>query len=240
MSEHVFPARSVRPRQLEGDVSRSPHASPLTPLAVAALCALGMAVIWMLAELVPALHMKDAVLLNDVAMLSRPRLDSVGNFLLHLLDPSLFILWGIALAAVAVARERTRVAVAVVGVLVLAPLSAERLKPLLAHPHDQVGYVHIGAASWPSGHATAAAALALCAVLVAPQAIRLIVAGLGAVFVAAVGFSLLMLGWHMPSDVLGGCLLAGLWMALAVSALRILDRRRAPRDPTAARSSAPS
>ena len=31
-----------------------------------------------------------------------------------------------------------------------------QLKPLLAHSHDQVGYVHIGAASWPSGHSTAA------------------------------------------------------------------------------------
>jgi membrane-associated phospholipid phosphatase len=229
----------MRAREPEKELHRSMPANPSTPLAVAALCALAMAVTWLVAELVPAAHMKDAVLLNDLTSLSRPRLDTVGNFLLHLLSPSLFILWGVALVAVAVARERTRLAAAVTAILVLAPLSAEQLKPLLAHPHEQLGYVHIGAASWPSGHATAAAVLALCAVMVAPPAIRLAVAVLGAVFVAAVGFSLLMLGWHMPSDVLGGYLLAGLWAALALSAVRALDRRDARRGPTAAQPSRP-
>ena len=40
---------------------------------------------------------------------------------------------------------------------------------------------------------------------------------LGALFAAAVGFSLLMLAWHLPSDVLGGYLVATLWAALAVA-----------------------
>jgi membrane-associated phospholipid phosphatase len=43
---------------------------------------------------------------------------------------------------------------------------------------------------------------------------------LGALLVAAVGCALLILAWHMPSDVLGGYLLATLWAALAVAALR--------------------
>jgi membrane-associated phospholipid phosphatase len=38
-----------------------------------------------------------------------------------------------------------------------------------------------------------------------------------------------MLAWHMPSDVLGGYLVASLWMALAVAALRGADRRWPPR-----------
>ena len=84
--------------------------------------------------------------------------------------------------------------------------------------------MHIGAASWPSGHATAALALVLCAVLVAPARLRLLVAVVGAVF-AAPWASLLILAWHMPSDVIGGYLVAALWIALAVAALRA---RRAP------------
>ncbi len=76
------------------------------------------------------------------------------------------------LVAVALARERPRVALAVVLVMALAPLSSETLKPLLAHPHVQIGTLHIDAASWPSGHSTAALALALCAVLVAPARLR--------------------------------------------------------------------
>ena len=78
---------------------------------------------------------KDAVALYDFTLLSRPRVDGPANFLLHLLDPLQFVLWGVALVAVALARERPRVALAVAAVMALAPLTAETLKPLLAHPH---------------------------------------------------------------------------------------------------------
>jgi membrane-associated phospholipid phosphatase len=112
--------------------------------------------------------------------------------------------------------------------MALAPLTAEVLKPLLALPHPRVGSVHIGAASWPSGHSTAALTLVLCAVLVAPARLRALVATLGGIYVLAVGCSLLILAWHMPSDVLGGYLVAALWMAIAVACLRLADRRWPP------------
>ena len=48
-------------------------------------------------------------------------------------------------------------------------------------------------------------------------------------FAVAVGCALLILAWHMPSDVLGGYLVAALWTALAVAALRAADRRWPPR-----------
>ncbi len=112
--------------------------------------------------------------------------------------------------------------------LSLAPLSAETLKPLLAHPHARIGVSEITAASWPSGHATAATALVLCAILVAPRRLRALVAALGAIFAAAVGVSLLILAWHLPSDVLGGYFLGALWMALALAGLRTADARSRP------------
>jgi len=195
------------------------------PLGLAGLCLLALALIWAVAQLVPAAHLRDAVALRDFTLLSRPHVDAAGNFLVRLLEPTLFVLWGAALVAVALARSRPRVAVAVVGVLSLAPFTSETLKPLLAHPHAQVGAVHIGPASWPSGHSTAALALALCAVLVAPARLRPMVAAAGAAFALAVGVSLLILAWHMPSDVLGGYLVATLWAALAVAALRASERR---------------
>jgi membrane-associated phospholipid phosphatase len=37
-----------------------------------------------------------------------------------------------------------------------------------------------------------------------------------------------MLAWHMPSDVLGGYLVATFWTALAVAAVRAADRRWPP------------
>jgi len=195
------------------------------PLGLAGLCLLALALVWVIAELIPAVQFKDAVALHDFTLLSRPRVDGPANFLLHLLDPLQFVLWGTALVALAIARERPRVAVAAAAVMSLAPATSETLKPLLAHPHISVGGVSIGAASWPSGHSTAALALAFAAVLVAPARLRPIVASIGAMFALAIGCSLLILAWHMPSDVLGGYLVATLWTALAVAALRCADRR---------------
>ncbi|HWY19379.1 MAG TPA: phosphatase PAP2 family protein [Solirubrobacteraceae bacterium] len=195
------------------------------PLHVAGLCALALALTWAVAALVPATHVKDAVALYDFTLLGRPRIDILANAVLYLLDPPLYILWGVLLVALAILRGHPRVALAVGLVLSLAPLSAEALKPLLAHPHARIGDSEIAAASWPSGHATAAAALALCAVLVAPRSLRPTVAALGMMFAAAVGVSLLILAWHLPSDVLGGYLLGALWVALVLAGLRAADAR---------------
>lgn len=195
------------------------------PLRVAGLCALALALTWVVAALVPATHVKDAVALYDFTLLGRPRVDILANAVLFLLDPPLYTLWGVLLVALAILRGRPRVALAIGLVLSLAPLSAEALKPLLAHPHARIGGSEIGAASWPSGHATAAMALALCAVLVVPRGLRPTAAALGVMFVAAVGVSLLILAWHLPSDVLGGYLLGALWAALALAGLRAADAR---------------
>jgi membrane-associated phospholipid phosphatase len=195
---------------------------------LAALCLAGLAATWVVAALVPITHAKDAVALYDFTRLGigRPRVDLLANHLLDLLEPGLYTVWAIALVALALLRRRPRLALAVAVVLPLAPLSAEVLKPLLAHPHAYSGLKNITAASWPSGHATAAMTLALCAVLVSPYALRPLVAALGTGFVAGVGISLLILAWHMPSDVFGGYLLAGLWVSLALAVVRATDRRR--------------
>ncbi len=197
----------------------APEPSIAWALWAALLCALAMAVTWVLAELVPATHLRDAVLLNDFTKLGRPRVDRFANHMLHLLDPLLYIVWALAIVAVALLRRRPRVALAVAVVVPAATGIAELLKPLLAHPHDRVGYQWVGPASWPSGHATAAMTLVLCALLVTPHRLRPLVAALGCAFAVAVGGSLLILAWHMPSDVLGGYLLAGLCVSLTVVAL---------------------
>ncbi len=188
-------------------------------LLLAALCLAGMALTWVFAALVPATHVRDAVALYDFTRLDRPIVEAPTKLLLALLEPMFFVVWGLALVATAVSRDRPRVGLAVVPVLALAPLSAELLKPLVAHAHAQVVPLYITSASWPSGHATAVTALVWCAVLVAPPARRRAVAIAGVLLALAVGCSLLILAWHMPSDVLGGYLLGTLWAALAIAAL---------------------
>jgi membrane-associated phospholipid phosphatase len=222
MSGQVFSSEAVAPRPF-GDRSQRPGAG--RALGVAALCALGLAAIWLVAELVPAAQLRDALTLHDFTLLSHPHVDRVANLLVDLLEPVPFLIWGFVLVAVALARGRPRVALAVGLVMALAPLTAEALKPLLAHPHAHVAAVHISPASWPSGHSTAALTIALCAVLVAPARHRPLVAALGVIYALGVGCSLLILAWHMPSDVLGGYLVAMLWIALAIASLRLADRR---------------
>jgi membrane-associated phospholipid phosphatase len=193
-------------------------------LLVAALCLVGLALTWILAELVPITHVKDAVALYDFTRLDRPLVEAPANALLDLLYPPFFAAWGILLVLLALRRRLPWVALAVAIVLPWAPLTAELLKPLLAHHHDQIGTKYIANASWPSGHATAATALVWCALLVTPPARRRLVAMLGTAFALAVGAALLVLAWHMPSDVVGGYLLATFWAALAFAALRATGR----------------
>jgi membrane-associated phospholipid phosphatase len=205
--------------------ARTQQANAAGPLGVVGFCLLALALIWAVAQLVPAAHLRDAIALRDFTLLSFPHVDALASLMVGLLEPELFVVWAATLIAVALARGRPRVALAVVAVLSLALLTTETLKPLLAHPHVQVSGVHIRPASWPSGHSTAAFALVLCAVLVAPARLRPIVAAAGGAFALAVGCSLLILAWHMPSDVLGGYVVATLWAALAVAALRASERR---------------
>jgi hypothetical protein len=72
-------------------------------------------------------------------------------------------------------------------------------------------------------------ALALCAVLAAPPGRRAVVAIGGAIYAMAVAYSVILLGWHLPSDAFGGFAIAGCATCLGVAVLRHADRRRAGR-----------
>ena len=194
-------------------------------LFLAGLCLVALALVWVAAERMPFVQARDAVALRDFTLIGGPHVNALADFLLQLLDPLLFTIWGAALVLFALARRRPRVALAVALVMGLAPLASEILKPLLAHPHWSVGAIYVAPASWPSGHSTAAAALVLCALLVVPARLRPAVGALGVAFAAAVGCALLIRAWHMPSDVLGGYLMGALWMSLAVAGLRVAERR---------------
>jgi membrane-associated phospholipid phosphatase len=213
--------------------------SPRIPLLGALACAIGLALTGALAYLVPIAHDRDAVTLQAFIALNRPRLTGVFDHVAHLADPAPYALIGISLAIVALARGRWRVTLAILALLVATGLTTESLKLLLASPRfsEWLGDGQIAAASWPSGHATAAMTLALCGVLAAPARLRPAVAGLGACFAIAVSYAILALGWHFPSDVIGGFLVAAMWTLLAVAALiaiegpKPLRTRGEPRSP---------
>jgi membrane-associated phospholipid phosphatase len=197
-----------------------------------ALFGAGVGVTLLIATWYAAFHVgiferADQSILSGFAGLHRPRVDRVTSFIANLCDPQPYVYLATGVVLVALLRGRARVA-ATVGLIMLgANVTTQLLKPLLAQarPDSLLGHPTVAAASWPSGHATAAMSLALCCVIVAPARRRPYVAALGAAFAVAVCYSFLELEWHYPSDVFGGFLIAATWTLLGVAALFYLDGR---------------
>jgi membrane-associated phospholipid phosphatase len=200
---------------------------PGPPLLLATLTAIALAITGVLAKLVPLTRQGDARTLNGFVDLNAPHLTPTLNTIAHLANPGPYALAAVALALVALARGRGRVALAIPLIFVATGATTEALKHLLATQRfdEWLGHAQIAAASWPSGHSTAAMTMALCAVIVAPPRLRPTVAALGGAFALAVAYAILTLGWHFPSDVFGGYLVAATYVLLAVSAIAASERR---------------
>jgi membrane-associated phospholipid phosphatase len=186
------------------------------PLFVAAACALAGAVVWLTAYHLSPFEAIDNRTFDGFLGLSRPTSATWAERFSHLADPIPFAAFAVVLVIVALLRRRPRTAVAVVLILAGSNLTTQILKPALAMPGRYPG----AETAWPSGHATAAMALVLCLLLVMPVRLRPVAAALGALLVLAVAYSILILGHHEPSDVLGGFLTAGAWTGLGVAVLR--------------------
>lgn len=192
-----------------------------TALFAALACFAGLVATGVLAYLIPVSHAHDSGALAGFEALNRPRVTSLLTHVAHLADFWPYLAIGLSLAVVAALRKRPRVAGAILLLLVATGATTALLKPLLAHPRtsEWLGNSRVTAASWPSGHATAAMTLALCAVMAATPRSRATVATIGALFAVAVSYAILALGWHFPSDVVGGYFVAATWTLLAVAAL---------------------
>jgi undecaprenyl-diphosphatase len=109
-------------------------------------------------------------------------------------------------------RRRLRAALLCAGValgslllVTVTKAAVDRPRPTVPHP-----VAHAAGASFPSGHATTAAAAALAVIVVAWPAVSGTLRWAGALaltaLAAAVGFSRMILGVHFLSDVVGGWL----------------------------------
>jgi membrane-associated phospholipid phosphatase len=183
-------------------------------------------VTWYAAHYVAVIKRVDVSILNGFAELHRPNLDRLTHFVATLCNPHPYVVLAAVPVLVALARRRPRVAVTVGAIMLCANETTQLLKPLLAGPRDLVWWNPLSDASWPSGHATAAMSLALCAVIAAPARRRPVVAAAMSAFAIAVCYSFLELGWHYPSDVVGGFLVAATWTLLGVAGLSVYEARR--------------
>jgi membrane-associated phospholipid phosphatase len=124
----------------------------------------------------------------------------------------------LGLAGLAVAWGRPLLAAGVVVAIAGANLTTQVLKEAVLERPNLVGSdAYAYGNSFPSGHVTLAASLALAALLVAPRRLRSPVALAGAAYVSVVGISTLTAGWHRLADALGAILVALAWTSLVAA-----------------------
>jgi membrane-associated phospholipid phosphatase len=164
------------------------------------------------------------------ALENDPHVARAAGWIASAATPVTYALLGALLTAVALVRRRYRLAFALPVALVGASVTAELLKRLLSATDVPSGFTSADYstpwASWPSGHATAAMMVALCAVLVAPRALSPVIASVGGGIAIGVGYAMVVLAQHSPGDILGGFLVAGAWVSMLVAGLTWSERRR--------------
>jgi membrane-associated phospholipid phosphatase len=193
-------------------------------LLAAATCAGFAVLVWFLAFQTHVGRASDASALRGFAQLQGTWAGDLASSIATLCNVGPYAVLCAGLAGYAWWRHGPRLTAALAAILVASNVASQVLKPALASPRVAFGS-HVDAAAWPSGHSTAAMALALCAVLAAPAAWRSVVALAGGLFAIAVAYSVVLLGWHYPSDALGGFALAGAVTSLALAALALAEAR---------------
>ena len=199
-----------------------------SPLLAAAACFLAFGAVLAGAYAIAPIGRLDAIALHGLMALDGPFSYPVNHVLTRSADPLPVMLMLAALFAWGWALGRRREAIGAVALVAGANLTGLILKVALAHPrfHPILAGNQVGAEAYPSGHATSAMSIALAAVLVAPVRLRsnphlrVAVASVAAAYVIAVSTSLMVLGWHFPSDVVGGLLVSSGFFFLAVAAIR--------------------
>ncbi len=121
---------------------------------------------------------------------------------------------------IALLQERPRLALAAAGAILGANLTTQVLKQVVLDRTDLLGGLFYPLPnSFPSGHATAAASIAVGLLLVLPPLLRAPSVILSAVVVAIVGISTLIAGWHRMADAIGGVFVATAWGAFLAAIL---------------------
>jgi membrane-associated phospholipid phosphatase len=207
-------------------VSRRPYF--LLTLALASACA--AVAVWLAAFVVPGGRALDAHVMDVFTGVAQPPLEPSIRGVAVLANLTPFLIAGAVLTLLALLRRRWLMAVVVPAILIGANVTTQLLKPALADPRaiDLGGAQLIYPGSWPSGHATVSMSIALCLVLVVGPRLRPLAAVLGAAYAIAVGYALVVLGYHLPSDVLGGYLVAATCTLVGAAALAALEARRPP------------
>jgi membrane-associated phospholipid phosphatase len=228
------PATDTRPpSQAAGPASTAGRASAaggaVSPLASAALALLAAASVWLLYRTLVGTslgqHVDEAALRlasSTSATATAQLIDALG--LVSLVSLAVAVA---AVTAIAAVRRRADLAVGALVVVAGANLTTQALKVGLDRPDLGWGTLN----SFPSGHVTVVASVAVAALLVSPLWLGSALAVPAVAVVGLTSVATVVAGWHRPSDVVGAVLVCLAWLGLVWSCLP----RRAPLRGAAAR-----
>jgi membrane-associated phospholipid phosphatase len=211
-----------------------------SPLAACFACAVALGFLTLLALGFAAGRDVDVRLFLRLAE-DKPSGDTLADAIASLGDPLPMLVLLVVACGIALLRGRPRSALAAVLVVVGANVTTQLLKVLLAHPRVKLAISGdpFEPNTFPSGHTTAAASIAVAYAFVLPAALRNLTLTLGAAFALAMGSSVVVIGWHYPSDVLGAYLVVACWGFAVLTAMRAIAPRR-PRGVVSPRTPLPS
>jgi membrane-associated phospholipid phosphatase len=200
------------------------------PLAGWFACAAGLIVVAMLAYGSDSVQRLDAALVARLLVEHGSYADAFATGLTFFgYLPALLAMTALA-CGIGWARRRPQGIAAALLAVSGANITTQVLKLALSHPRAReiLGAEDVAWDGFPSGHVTAAASIVIAFAFVVPRRLLPTVVALGTCFVAAMGWAVLALNWHYPSDVLGGILVASSWgfAALALMQFAAAARRR--------------
>lgn len=154
---------------------------------------------------------RDAHLLSRLSAPGQPT--GLADVVVRLGDPPAQLALLAVAVAVAYAAGRRRWLLPALLAVGAADLTTQILKKFFDDPRlaQVLGWEQIGANSFPSGHMTAMVVTSLAFALLVPRRWRPATLVVGAILSLAVGWSVVALRRHFPSDVAGGAFVATAW-----------------------------
>jgi membrane-associated phospholipid phosphatase len=213
----------LRPRRYRFGMTRSVKA----PLFAAIACAAAIAPLAAAAYAYGPVKAVDLRILLHLERESGPSFH-LASVLVNLGDLGSLLVLLAVVCGIGLYFGRRREVVAAMVLVAGANLTTQLLKLTLEHARHKAwehGVELPWPNSFPSGHTTAAASIAAALLFVVPARHRLNAAAVGVLLTAAVGLSVVILGWHYPSDVLGGLLVVATWSFAVLAFLRLRTAR---------------
>lgn len=198
----------------------------LVPLACALIAMTAVWASWRLFVLWPTGQLIDDAGWQGSSY-GRETIDAVIAPVVRVISEPFLVVAAVVAFAIAALQRRWSIAIAATVMLAGANLTTQLLKDQLLTRPD-FGLTLRPVNSLPSGHTTAAAAVAATALLIAPARWRGPVALVGAIYAGATGVGTLVLGWHRPSDVVAAFAVVATWYFL-IEAARSMRLKPLPR-----------